>query len=194
MTHRLLWLAAATALAAACAPSQLGPTTFPAQYRFMGSPADIEPAPDCARYGSLEVVDGRADKTSVGERYLESGGPHHKVGMEGDLADWVHQGAEKVFQQAGLEHASSSGPAIRITLDRVFTDEQVYRQAEYDGKVELKARVSGGASWSGAASGFAENYGRPGSAENYQETVNHALDKALTSLVNDTGFRAALCK
>lgn len=71
----------------------------------------------------------------------------------------------------------------------------VYRQAEYDGRVAIRGRVSGGdaAEWSATKDGFAENYGRPGSNTNYQETVNHALDRALAALVNDSGFTRALC-
>ena len=179
----------------ACAPSDLEPTTFPASYRYMGEMVDVSAAPDCAAYATLEVADGRSDRTKVGERYLEEGGTRYDVAMEGDAEGWLRQAAEKALELAAIEQDSGSGHTIRVELQSGATDEQVYRQAEYDGKVVIRAAVTGGgADWSGTKDGFAENYGKPGSAANYQETVNHALDKALAALVNDSGFRDALCE
>jgi hypothetical protein len=41
--------------------------------------------------------------------------------------------------------------------------------------------------------GTAENYGRPGKEANYQETVNHALDRAMARTIASDGFVKALC-
>lgn len=186
---------AACVLVAGCAPSSLEPMTFPLSYRFMGSLGDISTAPECASYDEIETFDGREDKAKVGSRYLEEGQRRHDVGMEGDVEDWLAQAAEKVIREASIEQEDGSDHTVSITLERVTTDEAVYRQAEYDGKVVLRVAVTGGgADWKGTKDGFAENYGRPGSAANYQETVNHALDRALTAMVNDQGFRDALCQ
>jgi hypothetical protein len=199
--HRLiLWttLAAATVLVvglAACAPSSLAPYTFPASYQFMGSPGDFSVAPECARYAEIAVVDGRENSDKVGVRYLEEGGPRHDVGMDGDVEGWLREGVEQAFREASIRQDDGSSHTVTVTLESIETDEAVYRRAEYDGKVVLRTRVSGGgADWQGGTDGFAENYGYAGKALNYQETVNHALDKALAKLVNDSGFRDALCR
>lgn len=113
--------------------------------------------------------------------------------MTGDAEAWLRAGVESALRAASIEQAAS-GRTITVELVSITTDESVYRQAEYDGKVVVRGRVSGaGADWSAAKDGFAENYGRPGTDLNYQETVNHALDRALAALVNDSGFTGALC-
>jgi hypothetical protein len=194
---RLLTLAALAAVTvfAACGPSTLAPYTFPASYQLMGSPGDFSVAPECARYATIVVEDGRADASKVGVRYLEEGGARYDVGMDGDVEAWLRQGVEQAFRQASIGQDAASGHTVTVTLESVTTDEAVYRRAEYDGKVVLRTRVSGGgADWQGGTDGFAENYGYAGKAVNYQETVNHALDRALARLVNDSGFREALCQ
>ena len=192
MSKTCLALICVAALAAACAPSTLSPTTFSANYKTMGSLGDFSTAPDCATYGGLEV-EVPADTSKVGVRYLEEGSERWDVGMTGDAEAWLRAGVESALRAASIEQAAS-GRTITVELVSITTDESVYRQAEYDGKVVVRGRVSGGgADWSATKDGFAENYGSPGSNVNYQETVNHALDKALAALVNDSGFTGALC-
>lgn len=194
---RLALLALATVAVAfiACNPTSLGPYTFPASYSMMSSPGDYQIAPACAAYGELVVRDHRDDTVTVGVRYLEDGGEKHDVGMEGDVEAWLRSAMSGALEQARIEQTGSSGPTITLTLDSIVTDEAVYRRAEYDARVVVHVEVAGGgAGWSTDKSGFSENYGYAGSAENYQETVNHALDKALVATVNDPGFRDALCK
>jgi hypothetical protein len=41
--------------------------------------------------------------------------------------------------------------------------------------------------------GSSENYGYAGSIENYQETLNHALDRAAMRAFSAPGFRKAVC-
>lgn len=192
MSKTCLVLIGLAAIAAACAPSTLSPTTFSADYQTMGSIGDFSTAPDCATYGQLEIT-APADLSKVGVRYLEEGRERWDVGMTGDAEAWLRAGLENALRAASIEQAAS-GRTIAVELASITTDESVYRQAEYDGKVVLRARVTGGgADWSATKDGFAENYGRPGSNVNYQETVNHALDRALAALVNDSGFTGALC-
>lgn len=191
MTKTCLALIGLAAAAAACAPSRLAPTTFSADYTMMGSIGDFSTAPECATYGELEVV-APADLDKVGVRYLEEGSERWDVGMTGDAEAWLRAGVESALRAASIEQ-SDSGPTITAELVSITTDESVYRQAEYDGKVAIRGRVSGG-DWSATKDGFAENYGSPGSNTNYQQTVNHALDRALAALVNDAGFREALCE
>lgn len=194
MKNTAIALVAAASLAAACAPSTLTPTTFSADYKTMGSMGDFQTAPDCASYAAVEVA-VPDDLSRVGVRYLEEGSERWDVGMTGDAEAWLRAGVDNALRMASIEQDAASGHTVRVELDAITTDESVYRQAEFDGKVVLRARVTGGgADWSGTKEGFAENYGSPGSNTNYQETVNHALDKALAALVNDSGFRDALCE
>lgn len=190
--RNLTVLAGLAALAASCAPSTLAPTTFDAQYTMKGSIGDFSTAPECARYSTLQIVAG--DTSKVGVRYLEEGSERWDVGMTGDAEGWLRAGVENALRAASIEQDEANGHTVTVELVSITTDESVYRQAEYDGKVAIRARVTGGgADWSATKDGFAENYGSPGSALNYQETVNHALDRALAALVNDSGFRDALC-
>jgi hypothetical protein len=194
MKNTAIALVAAASLAAACAPSTLTPTTFSADYTTMGSIGDFQTAPDCATYAAVEVA-VPDDLSRVGVRYLEEGSERWDVGMTGDTEAWLRAGVDNALRMAAIEEDAASGHTVHVELGAVTTDESVYRQAEYDGKVVVDARVTGGgADWSASKEGFAENYGRPGSNENYQQTVNHALDRALAALVNDSGFRDALCE
>lgn len=191
----VLALAAAAALLAACNPSSLNPYTFPANYQMMASPGAYQVAPECADYAELVVRDHRDDTVVVGVRYLERDGEQHDVGMEGDVEGWLREAMENALTLANVERNRAAGQTITLTLDSISTDEAVFRRAEYDARVVIHVEVAGGgADWSASKSGFSENYGYAGSAINYQETVNHALDKALVSVVNDPGFRDALCE
>jgi hypothetical protein len=51
----------------------------------------------------------------------------------------------------------------------------------------------GPACWSERAEGSSENYGYAGSIENYQETLNQALDRAAMRALSSPGFRKAVC-
>jgi hypothetical protein len=190
-----LAVAAFAVVLVACNPSSLTPYTFDASYRMISSPGEYQIAPDCAAYGELVVRDHREDTAVIGVRYLEDGNEKHDVGMEGDVEAWLRSAMLSALEQARIEQEGGSSHTITLTLDSIVTDEAVYRRAEYDARVVVKVEVAGGgADWSANKSGFSENYGYAGSAENYQETVNHAIDKALVSAINDPGFRDALCK
>jgi hypothetical protein len=41
--------------------------------------------------------------------------------------------------------------------------------------------------------GASENYGYSGTTDNYQETLNHALDRAMIRLLSDPGFQRSVC-
>ena len=192
LTPLTLGLGLVALLAVACGPGALAPYTFDAMYRPVGSIGDFRSADDCATYRELVVEDGRGEDV-VGVRYLEEGGERFDVTMGGDAEEWLREAAEHALSQAGIDQSSSSDRTVRVTLERIETDESVYRRAEYDAKVVIEAAVSGGESWTSKKDGFSENSGYAGSAENYQETVNHAVDRALASMVNDSGFVGALC-
>lgn len=101
------------------------------------------------------------------------------------------------MKRSGVVIGGAGKPVLHVTVEQITTDESVYRRAEFDGRIILKGElrpVGGGrACWTDRGDGFAENYGYPGSAENYQETLNHALERAVMKMTNSSGFREAVC-
>jgi hypothetical protein len=53
--------------------------------------------------------------------------------------------------------------------------------------------ASGRTCWQESFNSSAENYGYAGSVENYQETLNHALDRAMIRVLSSSGFKTAVC-
>lgn len=180
---------------AGCTPKSLTPVTFPLAYRFMGNPGEIDAAPECARVGGVEATDAREDREVVGSRSLQDGAGKWDIRLAGDVEAWLEEGADRVLTYASVARSPESRLTLALELVSVTMTESTYVQSEFDGRVVIHAVVRDGSEelWSERKDGFAENYGRPGNPENYQETLNHALDRALTALVNDPGFRDAVC-
>jgi hypothetical protein len=64
------------------------------------------------------------------------------------------------------------------------------------GRIVLSAelvRKGGGVCWQDRTEGASENYGYSGATDNYQETLNHALDRAMIRLLGDPGFQKSIC-
>jgi hypothetical protein len=180
-----------------CAPSTLIPISFPApQYKRMVSIEETATL-GCATVGEIQVADERADKT-LGQRYLEE---KHEVTrpvtLTNDPSEWVRTGLLAAIVRAGATTGTSGQPALKVSVRRIVTEEKVFRRANYAGRVVLDAELlppgGGTACWSGTVDGFAENYGYAGSTENYQETLNHALDRAALKLIGDPAFTKLLC-
>ena len=193
-----LAVALAVSLAAGCAVSTLEPVTFPLDYRFMRSEADIFPAPECARYLSLEITEGRPDAPGVGERTIQDKEGSWQIAASGDPEAWVRQSAETIFGHAGIFADPGAASRIHLELRSLRIDESAHRNAVFNGRVLLGVQVIQGAgetvAWEGRADGTARNWGRPGNPANYQETVNHALDRAMVALANDDRLHRALCE
>ena len=70
----------------------------------------------------------------------------------------------------------------------------MYANATYNSTVSVEGELirDGQSVWTGAASGTAKNYGSAGSGVNYDETLNHALGKALINMFSGSGFTEAL--
>lgn len=187
-----LLLAGATA---GCTLSSVGPTIFAPAYTFQTSPAEIATAPPCARVRGVEAVDGREDKRVVGRRYPEQGGGEATISVDGGLESWLAAGADQVLTYASVARDPAAGLELRLTVAAVTVTEKTYVQSQYEGKVVLDAALLRGAreTWSGRFSGATSNWGRRGNTLNYRETLNLALDRALTAVVNDPGFRGAVC-
>ncbi|HUP48780.1 MAG TPA: hypothetical protein VNA04_08310 [Thermoanaerobaculia bacterium] len=194
---RFRTLASLVLLLSACGPSALAPMTVPLDYRMMADAVEIPVLQECAGVASVEVVDRRTE-TQLGTRFLQDDrAATYLVTAGGDVAAWVRSGVDVALRRARMNVGAAARPALVITVEQVWTEESVYRRAEYDGRVvllaELRTPRGGGACWRERVDGFAENYGYAGSAENYQETLNHALDRALIRMLNSSGFRDAVC-
>jgi len=186
-------LVGVVALAVACRVSSVGPITSEARYSPQGAASDVVPADACAAVGMLTVSDGRSGERLVGTRTIQDREGRADISIEGDVEDWLRSGVERALDAAATRRGS--GPAVAVRLSTLTVNEVAFRNSEFNGSVVLDVTVTrdGAEPWSFRASGEAENYGRPGNAANYQETANHALDRAATSAVNNTEFRRRLC-
>src|SRR5205085_12574589 len=93
-------------------------------------------------------------------------------------------------------HGKNGRSTLRLTIDQINTTENVLHRSGYDGRIVMSADLVGGngtSCWKDRLDGFAETYGYAGSAENYRETLNHALDRAMIRMLNAPDFRKAVC-
>ncbi|HEX9160442.1 MAG TPA: hypothetical protein VF980_01945 [Thermoanaerobaculia bacterium] len=179
----------------ACSSPSITPMTVPLQYKTMANPAEFPAAQNCAIISRVDVTDNRPD-TTLGNRYLqEKQSTRAAVTASGDVAAWLRSGVEAALRQGGVV-MRSNGPVLRVSLDNIKTDESVYRRAQYSGRLSLTADLvssSGKSCWHDSVEGYSENYGYAGSAENYQETLNHALDRAMIRILGSGEFKRASC-
>jgi hypothetical protein len=183
---------------AGCAPTTLTPLTVPLEYKMMASAVEMPSLEACSGVSSVQISDGRREQ-AIGTRFLqEQREQTFPVTATGDVAAWARAAVEGALRTAKVSTASASAdrPALVITVEEIRTEENIYRRAEYDASVVLNAELRSGARscWRERVDGFAENYGYAGSAVNYQETINHALDRALIRMLNNNAFREAVCK
>lgn len=179
-----------------CASGTVNPVSVPLQYKLQAAPAEFPATITCGRVSRVDVTDARTNPT-LGSRYLqEKKSVHADVTSTGDVAAWVRTGAESALKQTGV-NVGGDGPRLRLSLENIKTDESVYRRSEYSGRVTIAADLvapGGRSCWHDTVEGFSENYGYAGSAENYQETLNHALDRAMIRILGSGEFRRAVCE
>lgn len=187
---------AALVLVAACStPSSVQPLSVPLQYKTMASPAEFPALPSCAAVAGVDVRDAREDKT-LGKRFVEGKStPPAPVTASTDVQSWTKAGAEAALRRAGV--AIGSGPTLRLVVEQITTSENVLHRSGYEGRIvlsgELRRNPAAAPCWSDRAEGAAENYGYAGSVENYQETLNHALDRAMIRLLGSAQLKKAIC-
>ena len=178
-----------------CSSGPITPVTVPLQYKAVATPAEFSGAPACAAVSRVDVTDRRSTQ-DLGTRYQqEKSSESAAVTSSGDVTSWLRGGIESGLKTGGVT-MKSGAPTLRISLDSIKTDESVYRRAQYNGRINMTAELvssSGRSCWKSDINGASENYGYAGSAENYQETLNHALDRAVISLLNSSGFKNAVC-
>ncbi len=181
-----------------CRVSNVKPITFPANYEPMQSGGEITAAPACAVFRELTVVDNRSEGSADGVRTIQDREGRSDIFMDGDVESWFHAGVARGLVKSHFPQDPSAGLDLTMKLAAIQIEEVAYRNSTFEGRViidvELSRTGGGGPVWSHRTDGFAQNYGRPGKAENYQETVNHALDRAVTSAVNNEALRQKLCE
>lgn len=181
-------------LAACRAPSSVAPMTVPLQYKAMLTPGEVPKLSQCAAVSRIEVQDAR-DERNIGKRYVE-GKPSATAAVttSDDVAAWATRGFENTFKRAGVTVGKAGAPVLRIRIEQIVTNENVLHRAGYDGRIVMSAELgAGGSCWKDSAEGSSENYGYAGSVQNYQETLNHALDRAAARILSSPDFRKAVC-
>ena len=190
-------LAISTFLISACTaiPTSLDPITVSLQYKAVASPGEFPALPQCASIASVQAVDARSEKM-IGKRYVETNPSiTAPVIVSSDVAAWVRAGATETLRRAGISQ-DVKGPVLRLTVRQMVTMEDVARRSGYEGRILMTAELrtrSGHSCWQDKIEGSSENYGYSGTTENYQETLNHALDRALIRLFSDPGFQRSVC-
>jgi hypothetical protein len=184
-------------LSIACAPTTLAPLTVPFQYKTMADPTEFPLLQTCSAVSVVEAVDSRTD-ANLGTRYLERRpATTSSVTSSGDVAAWARSGVEEALRRARVAVRGKPAPILRIVVEHISTEERVYRRAEYSGRVvllvELRRSDNEQSCWQERVDGGADNYGYAGSRENYQETVDHAFDRAVIRALNSGGFKEAVC-
>jgi hypothetical protein len=177
-----------------CAAERVEPMNVPLVYSPSPSSPSLTGVLSCTAIGPLEVTDARADK-SLGLRTLENKPLKASVSTSSDPTAWVRQGVDSYLSHNGLK-VQGSGPKLALTLEQLVTTESVYHRASYTAVVGLTGELKspGGKScWKGTVEGKGDNYGYAGSTENYQETLNSALDSASQQMAAPQAFRDALC-
>jgi hypothetical protein len=184
-------------VASGCKVSSVEPMTFPATYRPEGAAGAVTVAPACAVVHELDVVDGRSDKSLVGARSIQDKDARSDVLIEGDIEAWLRAAISRGLVQGHFPQEEGADLDLRFELESIQIDEVAYRNSTYEGRVILGVEIvnstTGDAIWSHRADGVSTNYGRPGNPTNYQETINHALDRAVARALNEPALRDALC-
>ena len=183
-------------LVAACStPSSVAPVSFPLTYKMTANAGEFPTLPPCASLSDVQAVDSRTDKT-IGKRFVEGkAAPAADVTVTSDIASWVRTGALDAIKRGGVT-PGSAGPVLHLTVDQITTSENVLHRSGYEGRVMITGELTsknGSSCWKDRAEGSSENYGYAGSAENYSETLNHALDRAMIRLLGSPDLKKAIC-
>ena len=181
-------------LLTACAVSKVEPLSVPLQYHAVAKPFPAR-AGSCLGIAGIEVDDRRAEKV-LGTRFHDTKPLKAEVNVASDPAVWIRAGMQDYLSRNGVGQAAS-GPKLLIELHVLRTEEEIWHRSTYDAKMSVVARVqsrSGKICAEQSVEGKAGNYGYSGSIENYQETLNSALDDATQRLLDMPQFAEALCQ
>ena len=173
--------------ATACiSPMAVEPMKIPLEYKSMADADEYDRMSDCAAVSDIRVTDMRTDKT-LGKRYIQGvGEPWADVTTDSNVAAWVTSGVVEGLKNAGASLAIEGKPVLHISVEEVSTKENVYFAGGYEAKVVISGELlgkNGKSCWKDKVQGAGENYGYAGRVDNYQETLNHALDRAVIEMV-----------
>ena len=181
----------------ACAGPLTGGMFFtPAYYPSGGA---VPPSvPDCSGPIAVTVTDAREKPAEAGRRFEENKPDVvYPIQMEGDAAAYVRSALDANFKRAGSPGGGQSTSTLTATLVKLNLEERTYHNAEFSGGVGLDLVLNAANSplpcWKGRITGTGTNYGKAGNPENYQETLNRALEKATADLLSQKSFQDALC-
>ncbi len=176
-------------------PTSLEPISVPLYYQTIASAGEFPSVPACAGFSAIQVTDARLDR-NIGKRFVETN-PSITAPLttSSEVAGWARAGAAEAAQKSGIPQ-KTSGPILRITVRQIVVSENVARRSGFEGRIQIAAellRKGGGICWQDQFEGTSENYGYSGRNDNYQETLNHALDRAMIRLLSDPGFQRKIC-
>ena len=177
-----------------CAVSRLDPLSVPLTYKPDPKNSGLPGGLTCNAISQLQASDARVEKT-LGIRAHESKPLKADVTAAGDPTAWVHDGVQGFLAENGVRF-QGSGPTLLVSLDSLHTVESVWHRAGYDARIALTGQLQspgGKTCWKETVAGTSGNYGYAGSVQDYQETLNGALDAASMHLAESQGFKAALC-
>jgi len=181
----------------ACAGPLTGGMFFTPSYYPSGG-AVPPSVPGCSGPIAVTVTDAREKPAEAGHRFEENKPDVvYPIQMTGDAAAYVQSALEANFKRAGSPAEGQSTSTLAATLVQLNLEERTYHNAEFSGGVGLDLVLSTASSptpcWKGRISGSGTNYGKAGNPENYQETLNRALEKATAELLAQKSFQDALC-
>ena len=157
-------------------------------------------APECAGIHQLSVRDGReVSSLVVGRRSIEYAGrvlDQAPVEMSGSVLGWLTAGAQEILERHRYPLRAPNNPSLMVTLESLGVNEKFDGRSTYLSSVRLRAEVTlpdGGRCTSVPIAVESSDTGIPNFERNYQERMNHALDRALIGLLASPDVRNALC-
>ena len=180
----------------ACAGPLTGATSF--TYKYFASGGTIPPTlPGCAGTVDVSVMDERERPVQVGRRYEEDNpSVVWPITIKGSAADYVRDALETNLLRAGNPGRGQTASTLHARITQMTLEERTFHNAEFSGSVGLDlalVNAQGTPCWKGQLTGTGTDYGKAGNPENYQETLNRAIEHATTDLLNQKAFRDALC-
>jgi hypothetical protein len=179
----------------ACAVSRVDPMSIPLAYKQRTETAGVVAAWSCNSISQVQAIDARSDKQALGLRTHESKPLKADVTVASDPAPWVLEGVQSLLTQNGISFGGG-GPKLIVALNSLHTVESIWHRSSYEAHMTLAAQLqspTGRVCWKEADNGEASNHGYSGSIENYQETLNMALDDASKHIAESKEFKDALC-
>jgi len=192
--YKLTLIAFMALAVSACAVSRVENLEVPLAYKADPKNAGLLGGMSCKALAQVTAADARSEKT-LGVRVHESKPLKADVTTSSDVASWVQGGAQSFLTQNGLV-MDAGGPRLHLAIDSVHTSESIWHRSSYTAAIGLSAQLqnaAGKSCWTTSVQGTGGNYGYTGSVENYQETLNRALDSATQHIAEQQGFKDALC-